>query len=287
MNELANIENKILVIRGQQVMLDRDLATLYGVETKVLNQAVKRNIERFPERFMFQLTKEEQNEVGNRLRSQFVTLDNVKSQNVTSRGRGKYSKYLYNAFTEQGVAMLSSVLKSQTAINVSIKIMDAFVAMRKFMLSNVQIFHRLDSLEAYKIESSHKIDTLFSLMDKYKIENKQGIFFQGQIYDAYSQFQKFIQQAQKEIILIDNFIDLTVLDRLSDKNINVAVTIYTRPDTIVKPLAVKKFNNQYSTLTMKYTTTMHDRFLILDNIEIYHIGASLKDLGKSALNLQN
>jgi len=280
MNELANIENKILVIRGQQVMLDRDLATLYGVETKVLNQAVKRNIERFPERFMFQLTKEEQNEVGNRLRSQFVTLDNVKSQNVTSRGRGKYSKYLYNAFTEQGVAMLSSVLKSQTAINVSIKIMDAFVAMRKFMLSNVQIFHRLDSLEAYKIESSHKIDTLFSLMDKYKIENKQGIFFQGQIYDAYSQFQKFIQQAQKEIILIDNFIDLTVLDRLSDKNVNVAVTIYTRPDTIVKPLAVKKFNNQYPTLTMKYTTTMHDRFLILDNTEIYHIGASLKDLGK-------
>lgn len=250
MNDLINIESKILLIRGQHVMLDRDLAGLYGVETKVLNQAVKRNIERFPEQFCFQMNETE----FKNWRSQFVTSKNLKSQTVTSSWGGR--RKLSYAFTEQGVAM------------------------RRFLLNNARVFQRLDRIEAKQIETDHDIETIFTLMDKYKIEDKQGIFFQGQIYDAYSQFQKFIQQAQKEIILIDNYIDLTVLDRLRNKNTNVAVTIYTRPDTIVKPLAIKKFNNQYPTLTMKYTTTMHDRFLIIDSTEIYHIGASLKDLGK-------
>lgn len=276
MNELLNIENKILVIRGQQVMLDRDLAELYGVETKVLNQAVKRNIDRFPERFMCQLTNEE----FNVLRSQIVT------SKLETRGGRQYLPY---AFTEQGVAMLASVLKSQTAVQVSIKIMDVFVAMRKFLLSNAQVFQRLDRLETKQLESDQKIETLFTIMDKYKIENRQGIFVQGQIFDAYITFQNLIQKAQKEIILIDNYIDLTVLERLAQKKPGVNVTIYTRADTHITKLDIAKFNAQYPTLIIKHTSKMHDRFLILDNSEIYFIGASVKDLGKKcfAFNLMD
>ena len=176
--------------------------------------------------------------------------------------------------------MLSTVLSSDIAIEISLKIMDAFVSMRKFILSNAQVFQRLDSLEAYKIESTHRIDTLFILINRYKIEDKQGVFVQGQIYDAYTKFQELIQNAKKEIILIDNYIDLTVLDQLTAKNAGVAVIIYTQPKTPIRKLDVAKFNAQYPTLTIKYTNTMHDRFLIIDNAEIYHIGASLKDLGK-------
>ncbi|MBO4804838.1 MAG: ORF6N domain-containing protein, partial [Paludibacteraceae bacterium] len=216
--ELAVIQNKILVIRNQQVMIDRDIAELYGVETKRLNEQVKCNIERFPERFMFQLTLEEYRF----LRSQFAT-----SKNETRGGR----QYLPYVFTEQGCAMLSSVLKSETAVQVSIKIMDAFVAMRRFLLSNAQIFQRIESLEIHRIESDKRIDELFTRMDRYKIDDTQGIFFQGQIFDAYAKFQSFISQAQKEIILIDNYVDLSVLERLATKNRGVDVTIYTLPNT--------------------------------------------------------
>ena len=272
MNDLVNIENKILIIRGQQVMLDRDLAGLYGVETKVLNQAVKRNIERFPERFMFQLTNDEQTEL------------------VTNCDRFRILKHSVSnsyVFTEQGVAMLASVLKSPTAIQISIKIIDAFVAMRRFLLNNAKVFTEIDSIKHHLIESDiqhriheQKIETLFSLMDKYKIENKQGVFVQGQIFDAHSTFQSLIQKAKKEIILIDNYIDLTVLDMFTKKNQNVKVTIYTTTNTNVTKLDENKFNTQYPTLSIRYTSTMHDRFLIIDNAEIYHIGASIKDLGK-------
>ncbi|MBO7430630.1 MAG: ORF6N domain-containing protein [Spirochaetia bacterium] len=275
MNDLLNIENKILVIKGQQVMLDRDLAELYGVETKVLNQAVKRNIERFPDRFMFQLNKDEAESCS---RSQIVTLENLKSQIVTSSWGGR--RKLPYAFTEQGVAMLASVLKSPTAIQISIKIIDAFVAMRRFLLNNTKIFTEIDSIKHHLIESDERIDTLFTLMDRYKIEDKQGVFVQGQIYDAYTKFQELIQKAQKEIILIDNYIDLTVLDQLTAKNAGVDVIVYTQHKTPIKKLDIVKFNAQYPTLKIKHTNTMHDRFLILDNSEIYHIGASLKDLGK-------
>ncbi len=264
--ELAIIQNKILVIRNQQVMIDRDIAELYGVETKVLNQAVKRNIDRFPERFMFQLNQEE----FCFLRSQFVT-----SKTETRGGR----QYLPYAFTEQGCAMLSSVLKSETAVQVSIKIMDAFVAMRKFFLSNAQIFQRLDSLEIHRIESDKRIDELFTRMDRYKIDDTQGIFFQGQIFDAYAKFQSFISQAQREIVLIDNYVDITVLERLSTKNSDVDVTIYTLPNTRLTAQDIRSFNAQYPTLTVRHTTSMHDRFLIIDDI-LYHLGASLKNLGK-------
>ena len=269
-----NIENKILVIRGQQVMLDRDLAELYGVETKVLNQAVKRNIERFPERFMFQLDNNEHSF----LRSQIVT-----SKTETRGGR----QYLPYAFTEQGCAMLSSVLRSETAIQVSIKIMDAFVAMRHFLQNNAQIFAELKSVRQHQIETdvqlnetNRRIDELFDRMDKYAIDDTQGIFFQGQIFDAYAKFESFLQSATKEIILIDNYVDLSVLQRLSKKQPGVNVTIYTKPNTPLTAQDIQSFNAQYPTLTVKQTTTMHDRFLIIDNTTLYHIGASLKDLGK-------
>lgn len=273
MNDLINIENKILVIRSQQVMLDRDLAELYGVETRIVNQAVKRNKERFPADFCFQLSDDE--------------FKVWKSQFVISKSDKKGLRYTPFAFTEQGVAMLSAVLKSSTAVDISIQIMKAFVAMRRFLLNNAKIFTEIDSIKEHLLvsdlhqkESEKRIDTLFSLMDKYKVKDKQDIFFQGQIYDAYSTFQRLIQKAKKEIVLIDNYIDLTVLDRLTQKNVGVNVTIYTRPDTPINQLDKNKFNAQYPALTMKYTSTMHDRFLILDNTEIYHIGASIKDLGK-------
>ena len=264
--EVTTIQNRILLIRNQQVMIDRDIAELYGVETKRLNEQVKRNIERFPDDFCFQLNDEE--------------FKKWKSQIATSiSDRMSLRKRPY-AFTEQGVAMLSSVLKSNTAITASIQIMKAFVAMRRFLLSNAQIFQRLDSLEIHRIESDKRIDELFTRMDRYKIDDTQGIFFQGQIFDAYAKFQSFISQAQKEIILIDNYVDITVLERLATKNSGVDVTIYTLPNTRLTAQDVRSFNAQYPTLTVRHTTSMHDRFLIIDNTILYHLGASLKDLGR-------
>ena len=173
-----------------------------------------------------------------------------------------------------------TVLKGELAVQQSITLVRLFKRMRQYFADNAGILQRINTLEHHKIETDIKIDTLFSLMDKYKIKDKQDIFFQGQIYDAYSTFQRLIQKAKKEIILIDNYIDLTVLDRLTQKNVGVDVTIFTRTDTPIKQLDIDKFNTQYPTLTIKYTSTMHDRFMILDNTEIYHIGASIKDLGK-------
>lgn len=275
MNDLINIENKILVIRGQQVILDSDLAGLYEVETRRINEQVKRNIARFPEQFCFQLTKQEAEELS---KSKYNSLINLKSQIAISSWGGR-RKPSY-AFTEQGVAMLSAVLHSEKAIKVSIDIMNAFVAMRQLFINNAHLFQRLDRIETKQLETDQKFETIFTLMDKYKIKDKQGIFFQGQIFDAFSFFQNLIQKAQKEIILIDSYIDLTVLERLSKKNDGVNVIIYTKRDTPVTHLEISRFNVQYPALTVKYTKTMHDRFLILDNSEIYHIGASLKDLGK-------
>ncbi len=204
-----NIENKILVIRGQQVMLDRDLAKLYGVETKRLNEQVKRNIERFPEDFMFSLNKTEKDEV-------VAICDHLQIL--------KFSPTLPFAFTEQGVAMLSSVLKSQKAVEVNIQIMRAFVSMRHFLHNNAQIFTEINTIKnqllevnIHQKESDHRIDELFDRIDKYAIDDTQGIFFQGQIFDAYAKFESFLQSATKEIILIDNYVDLSVLQRLTKK----------------------------------------------------------------------
>ncbi len=265
-NEIAIIQNKILVIRNQQVMIDRDIAELYGVETKRLNEQVKRNIERFPDEFCFQLNDSE--------------FHNWKSQFATSNSDKMGLRKKPYAFTEHGVTMLATVLKSETAVKASIQIVKAFVSMRKFLLSNAQIFQRLDSLEMHRIESDKRIDELFDRMDRYAIDDTQGIFFQGQIFDAYAKFESFIAQARQSIVLIDNYIDLSVLDRFTKKNAGVQVTIYTNPQTTVTEQDVQRFNAQYPLLEVRYTTAMHDRFLIIDNQTLYHIGASLKDLGK-------
>lgn len=260
----ANIESLICSFRGHQVMIDRDIAMLYGVETKALNQAVKRNIERFPERFRFQLSTEETSEL-------VTVCDRFKSL--------KHSSVMPCAFTEQGISMLSTVLHSKTAIEVSIQIMDAFVAMRHYYSVNAQVFQRLKDLEHHRIETELKFDKIFKILDANSVP-LQGVFFQGQIFDAYAKFESFIQSATKEIILIDGYVDLTVLERLAKKRKGVSVTIFTDPRTPLTGLDLDRFNAQYPTLTLKHTTTMHDRFMIIDGAVLYHIGASLKDLGK-------
>ena len=277
MNELvpiSTIENRIYTIRGVQVMIDRDIAELYGVETRRINEQVKRNQERFPESFCFQLTESE--------------FENWKSQFATSNSDKMGLRKIPYAFTEQGVAMLSSVLKSKQAVAVSVRIIEAFVAMRRFLLTNAQVFQRLDSIERHQLDSDKRIDELFNLMDKYGVNDEQGIFFQGQIFDAYALFQNIIQKAEKEILLIDNYVDTSVLKRFSVKKDNVAVTIYTMKNSrMANPITeidLQKFNIQYPTVTLKYTSTMHDRYMIIDKKELYHIGASLKDLGKACFS---
>ena len=273
-NEITakTIEAKILTIRNQQVMIDRDLAELYGTETKVLNQAVKRNIERFPEDFMFALDKSEKDELVTNC-DRFETM--------------KHSSVMPYAFTEQGVAMLSSVLKSPTAVEVNIQIMRAFVAMRHFLQNNAQVFSEINTIKkqlldtnVHQKETDKKVEELFDLIDKYNVKDTQGIFFQGQIFDAYAKFESFIAQAKQEIILIDNYVDLSILQRLAKKKKNVNVVIYTDPKTKLTAQDIQQFNTQYPTLTLNHTTKMHDRFLIIDQKMLYHIGASLKDLGK-------
>ena len=285
--EENSIRSKIHVISGQQVMLDRDLAIIYGVETKRLNEQVKRNIERFPEQFCFQLTRDELENLKsqNSVMSQFATSPD-KTKNMFAGQEGGTRKLPF-VFTEQGVAMLSAVLKSETAIKASIQIISVFVKMRHFLTANAQLFQRLDFIEKHQIESDvhqketdKKVDELFSLMDKYNIKETQGIFFQGQIFDAYAKFESFLSAATKEIILIDNYVDLSILQRLAKKKKGVNVTIYTDPKTKLTAQDVQTFNAQYPTLTVNHTTKTHDRFLIIDKTTIYHIGASLKDLGK-------
>ena len=255
-------------------MIDRDIAELYGVETRRINEQVKRNQERFPESFCFQLTESE--------------FENWKSQFATSNSDKMGLRKIPYAFTEQGVAMLSSVLKTKQAVAVSVRIIEAFVAMRRFLLTNAQVFQRLDSIERHQLDSDKRIDELFNLMDKYGVNDEQGIFFQGQIFDAYALFQNIIQKAEKEILLIDNYVDTSVLKRFSVKKDNVAVTIYTKKNSrMANPITeidLQKFNTQYPSVTLKYTSTMHDRYMIIDKKELYHIGASLKDLGKACFS---
>ena len=265
MEEFQNVESKILTIRGLPVMLDRDLAELYGVETKRLNEQVRRNIERFPESFRFQITTNELSEV-------VANCDHLKML--------KFSPVPHYAFTEQGVAMLSAILRSEKAIQVSIQIMEAFVAMRRYIMSNAQLIYRLDSVENKILEHDKKLDELFSKMEQPALEPTQGIFFQGQIFDAYAFFESIIQKVEKEIVLIDNYVDINVLQWLSKKRANVKVTIYTKAQTPLSAYDVRQFNKQYPKLEVRHTENMHDRFLIIDGQQLYHIGASLKDLGK-------
>ena len=271
-HELAgNIEPLIKVIRGQQVMLDKDLAMLYGVEVKVLNQAVKRNVERFPNDFRFQLTKEEC------LRSQIVTLNGK---------QGQHLKYMPYAFTEQGVAMLSSVLRSKTAIEVNIQIMRAFVSMRHFMVNNASVFSRLETIEYHQLEmqqhlqeSDKRIDEVFRRLDEGNAKPKQGVFYNGQIYDAYTFVSDLIKSAKKRIVLIDNYVGETVLTLLDKRENDVSAVIYTQQISRQFQLDIDRHNAQYAPIDVETFRLSHDRFLCIDD-DVYHIGASIKDLGK-------
>ena len=274
------IKNLIYTIRGKQVMLDSDVAMLYHYETKKINQAVKRNIERFPEKFCFQLTEEE----FSSLRSQIVTLNkttvqenfedsSLRSQIVTlneNTGRGKHRKYLPYVFTEQGIAMLSGLLKNDIAIQVSINIMDAFVEMRKFLMVNGQLFERLTNVEYKLLEHDKKFDKVFDQLQNE--ENiKQKIFFEGQIYDAYSLIIDIIKKANKKILIIDNYIDDSVLKMLTKKNKNVEVVILTSNKSNIQKIDIQKFNKEYPILKVAETNKFHDRFIVIDNKEIYNL----------------
>lgn len=278
-----DIQRRIYTIRGVQVMLDSDLAEFYGVETKVLNQAVKRNIERFPQEFSFQLIAEE----NNSLRSQVVTLETkpLRSQIVTLKNRrGKHAKYLPYVFTEQGVAMLSGVLKSAKAVQISVQVINAFVAMRRFLASNAEVFQRLGAVERkqieHKAEADHKFEQIFNAIEERSIKPKQGIFFDGQIFDAYQFVSGLIRTARKSIVLIDNYIDEGVLTLLSKAGKKVKITVLAKDISRQLALDVKKYNEQYPAITVKEFRNSHDRFLIIDGKTVYHFGASLKDLGK-------
>ena len=265
------IESLIKVIRGQQVMLDRDLAALYGVEVKRLNEQVKRNIKRFPKDFMFQLTKEEC------LRSQIATLN---------EGRGQHLKYMPYVFTENGVAMLSSVLRSDTAIEVNIRIMRAFTSMRHFLQNNAEVFQRLSTLEYHQLEmqqhlqeSDKRIEEVFRRLDEGNAKPKQGVFYNGQIYDAYNFVSDLIKSAKKRIILIDNYVDETVLTLLDKREDSVSAFIYTQQINRQFQLDIDRHNAQYPPINVETFRLSHDRFLCIDD-DVYHIGASIKDLGK-------
>ena len=282
-NQQLPVENKveslIRVIRGQQVMLDRDLAELYGVETRRLNEQVKRNIERFPEDFMFQLTKEE--------------FENWKSQFATSNSIVMGARKRPYAFTEQGVAMLSGVLKSSTAVEANIRIMRAFVSMRHFMVNNAAVIQRLETIEFNQLESNkvqakilahqevqdHRIDEIFRRLDEGMYKPKQGIFFDNQIYDAYSFVSELVKSAKQRIILIDNYVDESVLTLLDKREDTVSAIIYTQQISRQLRLDVDRHNSQYPPIEISVFRRSHDRFLCIDDT-VYHVGASIKDLGK-------
>ena len=279
--DTATVQNLIYTIRDQQVMLDFDLAILYGYELRSMNQQVKRNIARFPDDFMFQLTREE--------------LDSVKSQIVISRKDSFFSgqeggrRTLPYAFTEQGIYMLATVLKGPLAEQQSIKIMRAFREMRHFIANNRMLFQRISSVELKQLEfqkeASQKFDEIFTYISDHE-ESSQKLYFDGQIYDAFSLLASLISKAKKNIILIDGYVDTGTLDLLSKKKKNVAVTIYTfKRGNKITASEVQKFNTQYPTIDIKIDESFHDRFLILDNTACYHIGASLKDAGKKSFAL--
>jgi hypothetical protein len=273
-----DIQKHIYTIRGIQVMFDEELAKLYGVETKRLNEQVKRNIERFPAEFMFQLSETEFENLRPQiatsseaaLRSQFATLE---------RGRGQHRKYLPYVFTEQGVAMLSAVLRSETAVRVSVQIMNAFVAMRRFLISNAQVFQRLDSLELKQVQTDQKVERVLNAIEDKSAIPKQGIFFDGQVFDAYAFVSDLIRSARHRITLIDNYVDESVLVLLSKRNPQVSAQILTTSISKQLALDLKKHKQQYPAIDVQRFQLAHDRFLFIDN-DIYHIGASLKDLGK-------
>lgn len=273
-NEISNeeIKNLIYTIRGKQVMLDSDVARLFKYATKDLNRNVKNNIERFPKYYCFQLTDEEYKS----LRCKNFTLN--------ENGRGQHRKYLPYVFTEYGITMLAGLLKSEVAVNVSIKIVNTFIEMRKFISVNGQLFERLTNVEYKLLEHDKKFDEVFN---QFQLEEniKQRIFFDGQIYDAYSLIIDIIKKANIKILIIDNYIDDSVLKMLTKKNNNVEVVILTSDKSNIQQIDIQKFNKEYPILKVGKTNKFHDKFIIIDNKEMYHLGASIKDLGKKCFGI--
>lgn len=260
------IRNLIYTIRGKQVMLDSDLAALYQVETKNLNKAVKRNIERFPVSFCFQLTEEE--------------VENLRFQIGTSSLNYGGRRYLPYVFTEQGVVMASAILRSDIAVRMSVEIMEAFVEMRRMLISNASLFHRLDNIELKQLEADQKFEEIFKALESDKLHSEKGIFYDGQVFDAYAFVSDIIRSAKSSIILLDNYVDDTVLTLLGKRKVNVTATILTKSISNQLRLDLQRYNSQYPPIDIELFSDAHDRFLIIDYTELYHIGASLKDLGK-------
>ena len=271
-NLTDEIKNYIYTIRGKQVMLDSDVAKLFNYETKDLNRNVKNNINRFPEYYCFRLTDDE-----------FKSL-RCKNFTLNKNGRGEHRKYLPYVFTEYGITMLAGLLKSEIAVNISIKIVNAFIEMRRLLNSNGQVFERLTNVEYKLIEHEKKFDTIFNQLQQE--ENiKQKIFFEGQIWDSYSLIIDIFKKAYKKITIIDNYVDDSILKMLTKKNKNVEVVIITSEKSNIENIDIKKFNKEYPTLKVAKTNKYHDRFIIIDNKELYHCGASIKDLGKKCFGI--
>ena len=267
----TSIETLILTIREQQVLADIDLARLYQVENRALKQAVRRNLDKFPDDFMFRLTKEE---------SKCLILNRV-SQNVIPEGYNLGASDMF-AFTEQGVAMLATVLKSEVANQVSIRIMRAFVAMRRFISVNAALFQRIESVELKQIATDRKIDDILSHLGDGSLKPIEGIFFEGQIFDAYKFVEQLVQQAKHSIVLIDNYVDASVIDLLGQRPIATSVDIYAECVSAALSRAATLFNAQHPDKQVALHTCssrFHDRFLIIDD-DVYHLGASIKDLGR-------
>lgn len=263
--EIILVENRIFTLRGEQVILDSDLAKLYGTETKRFNEQVQRHINRFPATFMFQLTKEE-----------WVSL---RSQIATINGRGQHRKYLPYAFTEHGVIMAAAILKSEIADKASVKVVEAFVAMRRFLSANAQVFQRLETIEYKLLESDQKFEDIYSKLEEKSLKPQQGIFFDGQVYDAYELICSLIKSAKARIILIDNYVDESVLTMLDKRHAGVSASIFTQKISRQLSLDIAKHDVQYPPIPVHVFSKSHDRFLIIDD-RVYHVGASIKDLGK-------
>ena len=265
-----DIRSRIYTIRGVQVMLDSDLATIYGYETKNFNRQVRNNRERFPSDLMFQLTKEE---------TEFIS----RCKKITSSWGG--TRYLPFAFTEQGIYMLMTVLKGELAVQQSLALVRAFKTMRDYLVDNAMVFHRLDCIELKQLEADEKFNQIFKQLESPK-PDKAVIFFKGQMWDATSCIEDIIGRATESVILIDGYVDKNTLDMLTGKKPDASVTIYTiKKNCKVTDKEFTDFNSQYGPLEIRYTDEFHDRFLILDNKEFYHIGASIKDAGKKAFEI--
>lgn len=274
MNDLVTkenviIENLIYEVRGKEIMLDSDLALLYGVETKRINEAVKNNVEKFPERFAFRISEKE-----------FLDL---KSKFSTSSLNNNYggSRKGHTVFTEQGIAMLATILKSKIAIKMSIKIMDAFVAMRHYINNNE---YRISNIETKVIEHDNEIKLLQESFNKFdEIRKINEIYFNGQIFDAYSKILDIFKSAKKSIIIIDSYADNSILDII--KRLNINVTIITKANNLLTEQDIKKYNKQYDNLKVIYDNTFHDRYFIIDSELVYHCGASINRIGYKTFSI--